>query len=348
MDRLTQPHLSSDLAALAWLLTSPPLLCDAAPALVGSVAVVQRFSSSDIDTITCWLNELKAEPGAFIDFMAEARQQARTSNAPRRLLDEPLRLGRLAERLMAFYLRFGSLHSHVASNLPIRTQALNGERTTAGEIDFLLFAPSGEPLHWELAVKYFLCQSTSDVAMPSDFKGPDSAETFDYKLHKLLVRQLRHPAPDPHAAVHWHPQAVARGWMFYRWGQRVPRCEALSLDHLRGWWLPLCELTRLNPAHLYMELPRSRWMPLMRAQAAELWSLRDLTPALVAAWQAQVACSDAAHAFPRIARAQALGRMPSARLVAEMSPCELADDGTWVEVARYFVMPDLAQIGVAI
>ncbi len=333
-------EFESDLAALEWLLTSPPLLSAAAPGSVGSHASVQRFTELELGAIRAWLADLRVSPHDFVDFMSRARDQARTSNAPGRLLSEPLRLGRLAERLLEYFLRFGPLHTHVASNLPIRFDGAGSDRTTVGEIDFLLRSPTGEPLHWELAVKYFLCQVWGKEAAACDFKGPDSKETFDYKLHKLLVRQLSHDAPAPHGGLAWQPQAVARGWMFYRFGHAVPRCDVLSADHLRGWWLPLDEVNQLNPRHRYVELPRSRWMPPLRMSmdATDGANLSSLAARLTQAWSQQAACQDVPHAWPRVARAQALGKSPSARLVAELMP-HVAAANQWVEVCRYFVLP---------
>jgi uncharacterized protein len=304
----------SDINALRWLLTSPPLLSEHAATQYSTgaqVAQIAQFSAADLQQINTWLDALAQNPQPLTEWLAAARATVRGH--------EPgvLRLGRLAERLLEFYLQYGPTHRLIAANLPLRygAQERQGiDHTTRGEIDFLLHDAQGTPLHWELAVKYFLCHAQDDVASAHDFIGPDGAETLHTKLEKLFTRQLAHVPPLDSAAGPWQPQAFTRGWMFYRYGQPVPNCGLLDPHHCKGWWLPFDELDVL-PDREYTLLDRQHWMP-------------------------PVACGSERTAFGRTALREQLvntwkrseDRRVSALLIAQLS-------AAGKELARYFVQP---------
>lgn len=305
----------ASLADLHWLLLSPPLLTDGRFS-----APVQGFDARQQAEIAHWLQQLRQQPQALHRFLAERALPATPGAAPRRLP-----LGRYAERLLEFYLLHGPTHRLVAANLPLRHPpgSLPGlDHTTLGEIDFLLNSRDGQALHWELAVKFFLCTATGEEAGAADFIGPDRAETLPSKLHKLFERQLAHPAPPPWQNVAWQPQAYTRGWMFYRHDRPVARCALLAPDHLQGRWLPWRDLDAL-PAGDYLLLPRARWMAPAEATAAAPTLSRQALPDTVASlWSG---------APPAGAR-----RWPSAQLLARLQPgIDLRR-----EADRWFVVPD--------
>ena len=312
----------ADLASLRWLLCSPPLLAH---------GQAQGFGAAEMAAIEAWLANVEQDSGALTAWLATARANCGA---------QPLRIGRLAERLLEFFLRFGPLHRLVACNVPVRSAALAGsDRTTVGELDFLVTSPGGEAQHWELAVKYFLCHATDKVVQVTDFIGPDAAETLERKLHKLFDKQLQHAVPAPFSALTWQRFAYTRGWMFYRFGQPVPTCAALNPAHLRGSWLPLEEIHRLNPSHRYVELARSQWLPrLCGVHPAHSLQLPELGLALTQAWGAQRDPNSARSPIARIAKAQQQASKPSARLVAEL--VQSADGVTWHECERHFVLPE--------
>ncbi len=326
--------LAQDFAALRWLLLSPPLLADAA---MPEGVAVQRFSADEAACIAAWLNALEAHPQPLVEHLAQARANAGGIHAPG---SEPLRLGRLAERLLEFFLARGPLHRLIGHNLPVRATSTEGDRTTdrttKGEIDFLLHSTSGTALHWELAVKYFLCRAEADTATASDYIGPDAAETFDHKLHKITRRQLQLKAPPPFDVQAWQPEAYVRGWMFYRLGRPIPHCNELAADHLRGWWLPLDECGALPAGARYTELPRGAWMPPHQQNSGEgLWAASEVAQALAERWRGQSLNTPSLHPFARIQRAQRASQKPSARLIVAMREAQ----GQWLEAARYFVAP---------
>ncbi len=338
----------NDLAALRWLLTSPPLLAQAAD---GGAAAVQSFSPAELCSIEVWLAHLADEPKALEAHMALARAQVRTTaayaagNAAANALPgamEPLRLGRLAERLLEFFLRHGPAdcaYRLEACNVPVRNIGQTGPRedaTTLGEIDFLLLGPSGQALHWELAVKYYVCHADTPQAAPKDFIGPDAAGSLAGKLHKLTTRQLLLTPPAPWADERWQAQAFTRGWIFYPLGRPIPRCDALAADHLKGWWLPLERLIELPADHLYTELSRHSWLPTCAKPSTEgLWGVGEVAAQLRSRWHAQQHPNHPPHAFERIQRAQLRAQRPSARMLVGLQ----RHGNTWQEAARYFVLP---------
>jgi uncharacterized protein len=189
-----------------------------------------------------------------------------------------LRLGRRAERLMEFFLRYGPTHRLVAANIALRHAAPHGDRTTIGEIDFLLCDASGGRWHWELAVKFFLCIASGPTATAAEFIGPDRAETFDTKLRKLFNRQLRHTPPAPWNGEVWTPAACTRGWLFYRHGSHLPHTPGLHPDHLYGRWIERERLAELGDAAqpVWHIVPRNDWMcpqPLLPAAGMDLAAL---------------------------------------------------------------------------
>ena len=238
---------------LRWLLLSPPLL-DTAPGVHS--APVQQFSAAERGRISVWLDDIDRAPQALF----EAVQAGSASDtAPR---PPSLRLGRRAERLMAFFLRHGPTHHLVAANIPLRHMTPQGDRTTLGEIDFLLHDADGQAWHWELAVKFFLCRATGPHAIAADFIGPDRAETFDSKLRKMFDRQLRHRPPPPWDQQTWAPAACTRGRLFYRHGRAVPRTAGVHPDHLQGHWIERDRVAELPAASepVWHLVPRNDWM----------------------------------------------------------------------------------------
>jgi uncharacterized protein len=237
------PTVHAHLAALHWLLLSPPLVT--VPR--GAVAQLAHFSLDEQAAIVQWLTALKQAPAPFTEWMQQRHE---------------VRIGRYAEQLLEFYLTHGPQHRLLAAHVPLRSVLEGGKNPvtlTQGELDFLLSDAQGRHLHWELAVKFFLCTAVGEVATPADFIGPNGEETLAHKWHKLFDRQLMHTPPAPYDAQIWQPQAYTRGWMFYRWASPVPRCEALHADHGKAWWTDWVRMAELPDAH-YVQLPRLHWM----------------------------------------------------------------------------------------
>ncbi len=290
---------------LRWLLLSPPLLTTEPGPFS---APVFAFSADERAQIERWLDDPATA--------ALPEPSPLTADGTRRVP-----LGRWCERLIEHFLRHGPTHRLVAANLPLRNAAVAGsDHTTAGEIDFLLTDGAGQPWHWELAVKYFLCHARGAVATAQDFIGPDGAETLASKLAKLFGRQLAHRPPAPWDTQAWQGAAFTRGWMFYRHGRPPPACPLLAEDHLRGWWLPfeaLEDFAAERGSAGFRLLDRVDWLGARRATA--VLAPAQLGAALQAQWQR-----------PRPPGAR---RWPSALMLAEL-------DAAGAERSRGFVLPE--------
>lgn len=306
------------LADLRWLLLSPPLLNPNFEAFQGKVAL---FDDSEKSQIASWL--------ASLDSDAALRNELTQwmANKPPKMI---VRLGRYAEHLVEFFLRFGPTHRLAVANLQIKSAPnVNGKKdhTTLGEIDFLLHDAQANPFHWELAVKYFVCR---DIAHPqvSDLMGPDSAESFDQKIEKVMGKQLRQTPPPPLDQINWQPQALTRGWMFYRFGGSQPRIGELSEDHSTGFWIEHRYIAEL-PQSTYMLLPRARWLSravFTQAQVDQMaFDLAGVGDAVTGLWASRVPSAS----------------WPSGAMVISLtSNAGCGCDLKWIETARGFVMPN--------
>ena len=231
---LRDPHVRT----LAWLLDAPDLLDASSPQWMGQVATLDPVDEETMH----WLSELDQSPAVLHTFLN---------------IQPFTRLGRYAERLMAFYLeRRGCL---VAHGLQVRTE--KGE--TVGEFDFLLDA-QGALVHWEFATKLYLLEASGRGEHADYFVGPNLADTFGTKVRKIMERQLSlscHPA-----AQHWLPrevvraQALVKGWLFYHGATPAPlQPEGISKAHCRGFWKTLAEFD-VTVEERFLLLPRLSWL----------------------------------------------------------------------------------------
>ncbi|MEK6424846.1 MAG: DUF1853 family protein [Burkholderia gladioli] len=289
---------------LAWLLASADLLADSA------AAPLARPWQGDAEAarVLAWLAALDAEP-------APLRQAIEAA--------QPTRLGRYAETLLAFFAAHGPAWTLVAANLPVRVSG-----RTLGECDFLLVAPDGERLHWELAVKCYLCAATAGEAALRDYVGPNLADRFDLKFRRLVDHQLPLSAREEFAftgqAGPWAARMFVKGWLFYRddgaaHNGSAPAAPAeLDAAHPRGFWATRGDwpaLAAREPAGTrWVVLPRLAWLAPRRLEAGD-----PLEPVEAAALFDAVAARDA----------------PS--LLASLVPDE---QGVWHETRRGFIVDD--------
>lgn len=259
---LADPHVR----ALAWLLDSPDLLDPHAPQWQGRIASLPDPAQSDAAD---WLRELDRHPQALHD-----------------ALDiQPLtRLGRYAERLMAFYFtRHGLLAAH---GVQVR-DGRDGIVTTIGEFDFLLRDVDRDDalLHWELATKFYLLEPSGVGKVADYFVGPNLADTLGAKMHKILGQQLelsRHPA-----AAGFLPKAVSRaqalikGWLFYHEEADVAPVAGIAANHCRGFWRELSGVPQL-PGARFAILPRLQWLAPARLAGDQTMDRAGLQTALAA------------------------------------------------------------------
>lgn len=276
-NHLNDPHVRD----LAWLLDAPDLLDPGALQWHDQIATLAGHAANDA---AIWLAELDAAPAslhAYLDLHASSR------------------LGRYAERLMAFY--FGHMGTLVAHGLQVRAS----KNDTVGEFDFLL-RKGAALLHWEFATKFYLLHD-GDSGLDSDyFVGPNLADTLGAKMRKILARQLKlgqHPAaqmylPQPLDAA----QALIKGWLFYPCHDPSPVLSmGLADAHCRGFWCTLAEIDDVA-GEQFVVLPRLRWLApakisaglglgrLELQQALRQHFAQDSMPVLVAVMERQGEC----------------------------------------------------------
>lgn len=249
--------------SLAWLLDSPSLLDPAAPQWQGRIASLpDPFETGVAD----WLDELDRKPQvlhAALDI-------------------QPLtRLGRYAEKLMAFY--FAQRGLLAAHGVQVREER-EGIVTTIGEFDFLLHDANGNALlHWELATKFYLLEPSGAGHAADYFVGPNLADTLGAKMNKILGQQLelaRHPAAArflPQAVA--HAQAMIKGWLFYRGETGVAPMAGISVDHCCGFWHELEGASRLD-GESFTILSRLQWLAPAKLAGGRVLSKAALQSAL--------------------------------------------------------------------
>jgi hypothetical protein len=256
-NHLNDPHVR----ALAWLIDAPDLLNPHAPQWDGLIATLPENAGRDARE---WLNALDKEPAALHAWI-DVRPFSR--------------LGRYAEKLMAFYFR------HQAILVAYGVQVRAGKNDTVGEFDFLL--RDGETLvHWEFATKFYLLESTGAGQQADYFVGPNLADTLGAKMDKILRRQLslaRHPAaqvhlPQPVASA----QALVKGWLFYHDDDPAPNRElGVSAAHCSGFWCTLAELDAMDSAR-YIVLARLSWLAPAKTDFAQSLNRQALHKMLAA------------------------------------------------------------------
>ena len=250
---LHDPHVR----ALAWLLAAPDLLDPLAPQWGGRIATLDV----DVATVADWLDALDRDPAPLHAYLNMANVT---------------RLGRYAERLMAFY--FGWTGRLVAYGLQVRAAA----NDTIGEFDFLL-REGAALIHYEFATKFYLFESCPATHGTNDFVGPNLADTLGAKMDKILNRQLalgRHPAaqsclPQPIERA----QALVKGWLFYPRSSLAAStammASGVSLRHCRGFWCSLSEFLgcglEIGTADAgFLVLPRLAWLAPAQTGAGEV------------------------------------------------------------------------------
>jgi hypothetical protein len=255
---LNDPHVR----ALAWLLDAPDLLDPDAPQWRGRIATLGPIDRGTED----WLNALDRAPE---DLYAYLGVQPFT------------RLGRYAEKLMAFYFRHEE--TLVAHGLQVRA----GKNDTIGEFDFLLRQQSGL-VHWEFASKFYLLESNGGSEDADNFVGPNLADTLGAKVRKIMDRQLslsQHPAaqallPQPITAA----QALVKGWLFYYGKTPAVNSMGVSNPHCRGFWCTLEELGGMA-AERCLVLPRLSWLAPAKAGEVDCLSRQGLEAMLAARFE---------------------------------------------------------------
>ena len=143
------------------------------------------------------------------------------------------------------------------------------DKRTLGGFDLLL-RRNKIVEHWELAVKFYI--GVGDMADPSRWFGPNTADRLDIKFGRMTSHQLqlsKFPAAknllgERNLAVS-KIVAMVKGRLFYPWdvyatGRFTPP-PFVADTHERGWWLQASALQKLaDPDWRYVALPKSLWL----------------------------------------------------------------------------------------
>lgn len=246
---LRDPHAR----ALAWLITAPDLLAADAAQWHGKIATLPPDPEA-----ARWLHALDQNPAELHAFLHIGPFE---------------RLGRYAEKLLAFYFR------HQGNLIAYGVQVHDKNQQTVGEFDFIL-RRGEEVVHWEFATKLYLMAGSED----SDcFVGPNLADTLQAKMGKILDRQLalsRHPAAAPFLpAPIADARALIKGWLFYREGDASAPNAGLLPDHCRGFWCTRLQAEQLE-AECFVLLPRLSWLAPVQIDARQTLDRAQLLDAL--------------------------------------------------------------------
>ena len=293
---LHDPHVR----ALAWLLDAPSLLNPDAAQWGGKMATL------DIDpaVLARWLTGLDAAPASLHAYLNMA---------------SITRLGRYAEKLMAFYFTAqGSLMAH-----GLQVQAARND--TVGEFDFLL-REGDDLVHWELATKFYLFEAPGKTEGGDYFIGPNLADTLGAKMEKILQRQLAlssHPAAQaylPQPVL--HARALIKGWLFYHRDDSVALASSgVAAAHCRGFWCTLDEFVEVKGS-CFAVLPRLSWLAPARL------SMRDgLDRNAMAAWLTAHFSSDAMPVMVALLQPEVGDHASGATVIG-------------LEMARGFIVPN--------
>ena len=227
---------------LAWLIAGPPLMAPGTPGL--ALPPADRLKRM-VDDARPWLADLDRRPDELEHWMGR-------HHSPR--------LGHHAEALMEFWLRRAPGIRFITGR-----QTITESGRTLGDLD-LLFEDDvrGTRVHWELAVKFFLC-ATSSPEWP-EWIGPDPRDRLDLKLRRIIDHQLPlggHPLATHGASGPVKSEAFLRGWLFTPFGSSGPAPTGSAPGYGHGWWLRHGErdVPAGSRASRFAVLPRLAWMP---------------------------------------------------------------------------------------
>ncbi len=251
-------YKNAEVRDLAWSLASPPLL--------------QREDSGVRWPEDDWFEAIANQ---FHDGLAQLDADPQPLRAVlARRTDR--RLGNYFEVLWRYWLDHNPRYRLLHANLPVHAGG-----KTLGEFDFIVEDQlTGEILHWELAVKFYL--GSGDTGQPASWWGPGRRDRLDIKTGHLLHHQTqlsRHPEAQALLAEHglridatW---LIMKGRLFYPCGETAAAPSGANPHHLRGFWVPGSRLDRLRPAH-WLVLEKHQWLAPVPPQTASLMDNRQL------------------------------------------------------------------------
>ena len=299
------------LADLKWAVASPSLLDTQA-----------NHGTSD------WPVHAAVTPPTLLDWLDSVTAQAIAEHIARL---QPRRLGHYFEALWQFVFTHYPGYELIAHNL----QVIDGGHTL-GEFDLLYYCHHRkQPVHVEMAIKFYLGQPDAIGDSPSRWLGPGCIDRLDIKLEKLLARQIQLAATRqgslslselgattgyPGLADNIQREIILKGVLFSPLSSPLAMPAEVDPEHLTGGWATRerFEQTFSNANHHTGEqwrlINKAEWLaPCDPDQAIN--PAGTLTDAIE-----QINQRFEKHAFPV--------------MLARLSP------GHLTELARYFIVPD--------
>ncbi|HET9236673.1 MAG TPA: DUF1853 family protein [Oligoflexus sp.] len=237
------------------LIMDPLLLDESCPAFAGRAVSAAWFHAMQQRSVA-WLQGLKQNPEPLKEWLSSQPSH---------------RLGFYFEQLFAFWL------SRMEKTSVSRHRPVTRDGRTVGELDILgLDRDTGQALHFELAIKYYL-QTARDRSELCDFVGPRAQDRLDLKLERLFQKQLRlletedglRAVPQDLRHRPFVSRAFVKGGLFYPldlWleSQAPPVPIGVNRSAPLGWWLRITPRApqewSLLQAEKWSLLPRLEWM----------------------------------------------------------------------------------------
>jgi uncharacterized protein len=194
------------------------------------------------------------------------------------------RLGLYFESLWHFFIEQDPDLEMIAHNLPVREAG-----ATLGEFD-LIYAnnQSGESIHLELAVKFYLGVSATNIWL-----GPSQRDELDLKVAHLFKRQSRlglRPQGQAELAKlgvsHIQRRVEMKGYLFQNMQTQAGLPSGFNANNNARKWYPQSLFNQYAVGGSWWQLDRQQWFaPITEADVYQPWENRLLEtrrPALVA------------------------------------------------------------------
>lgn len=210
---------------LAWLLHAPDIIDSDYPGR----PTLEELGLEDASCRKAWLHALDAEPQRLISYIGAT---------------PPRRLGHYHERLWHALLDLAPATRLLATNVAIQEAG-----RTLGELDVIYADRQGQPVHLEVAIKYYLglSEGPGDERHPARWIGPGCADSLARKHAHTGHHQLplaHHPrsmaclnalAIDPRSL---RQRAAMLGMLFYPWPITIAAPHPARTTATHGNWLP--------------------------------------------------------------------------------------------------------------
>lgn len=207
--------------------------------------LTRKWCDAQLDQHSTWLARLDKDP---TQLQAAIVQQKR------------FRLGKYFEDLVLFWITESPHFEHIANGLQIIS-----EGKTIGEADLLLKSKAEQRTeHWELAVKYYLCEDASNEWQ--QWIGPNPADTLQQKMRTLIDKQLKlfENTVARNILTDLNVETVApclflKGYFFSEFSLGKVMRPDQAAQPLNGWWCKISDFEALARSSEHWALLEKEW-----------------------------------------------------------------------------------------